>query len=172
MCWGSREVRQTFYLNAYPNANCESKVKKSLIAFLVAFGLSIAFTFLPLIARVTFSVELQTDIAESLAMNTWLGLFFSLLGLSVFFVVFYFLANNNKMLASKSTIIAILLGVTLGPAILYLLNIFLYRFYLALYLNLAASAAVSGVFMFFLPALIALIYAELRERKSSNNLAV
>ncbi len=151
---------------------CESKVKKSLIAFLVAFALSIVFTLLPLIARASFSVELQSDILESLSLNTWLGLFFSLLGLSVFFVVFYFLANNNKMLASKSTTIAMLLGVTLGPALLYLLNIFLYRFYLDLYLNLAAGAAVSGVFSFFLPALIALMYAELRERKSSNSLAV
>ena len=147
-------------------------MKKSLIAFLAAFALSIVFTLLPLIARASFSVELQTDILESLFVNTWLGLFFSLLGLSVFFVVFYFLANNNKMLASKSTTIAMLLGVTLGPALLYLLNIFLYRFYLGLYLNLAAGAAVSGVFMFFLPALTALMYAELRERKSSNSLAV
>ena len=145
-------------------------MKKSLIAFIAAFALSIGFTFLPLVTRASLSVVLQSNIAESLSINTLLSIFFSLIGLAVFFAIFYFLANNYKILALKSTIIAVLLGVTLGPAILYLLNIFLYRSYLDLYLSMAAGSAVSSVFQFFLPALTALLFVELREKKSSNNL--
>lgn len=146
-------------------------MKKSLIAFIVAFALSIVFTLLTLVSRASLSVLLQSNIVESLSTNTLLDIFFSLVGLAVFFAVFYFLANNNKIKAIKSTIIAMLLGVMLGPAILYLLNIFLYRFYLDIYLSLAVSSAVSSVFQFFLPALTALLFAELREKKLNNNLA-
>ena len=117
--------------------SCGSEVKKNLIAFIIAFALSIGFTLLSLVTRASLSVVLQSDVAVSLSINTLLNIFFSLIGLALFFAVFYFLANNNKIKAVKSTIIAILLGVMLGPAILYLLNIFLYRFYLYTYLSLA-----------------------------------
>jgi hypothetical protein len=145
-------------------------VKKSVIAFIVAFGLSIGFTLLSLAIRASFSIELQSSIAESLSINTLLGIFTSLVGLAGFFVVFYFLANNNKILAVKSTIIAILLGVTLGSAILFLLNIFLYSSYVVIYLNNAAGSAVTSVFQFFLPALTALMFVELKEKKTNSNL--
>ena len=146
-------------------------MKKSPIAFIVAFALSIGLTLLSLATRATLSVALQSNIAESLSINTLLGVFSSLIGLAIFFIAFYFLANNNKIIAVKSTIIAILLGVTLGPAILYLLNIFLYNAYLGTYLSMAVGSAVSSVFQFFLPALTALLFVELREKKVNNNLA-
>jgi len=145
-------------------------VKKSVIAFIVAFSLSIGFTLLSLAIRASFSIALQSRLAESLSINTLLGIFSSLVGLAGFFVVFYFLANNNKILAVKSTIMAILLGVTLGSAILFLLNIFLYSSYVVIYLNNAVGYAVTSVFQFFLPALTAIMFVELREKKTNSNL--
>ena len=145
-------------------------MKKSLLAFIVALVLSVGFTFLSFAVRASLMVLLQSSIAESLSIDTLLGICLSLVGLAAFFVVFYFLANHSKIKAVKSTIIAILLGVTLGPAILYLLNVFLYRSQMVVYLNMAAGSALSGVFQFFLPALTALLFVELREKKSNDNL--
>ncbi|MGE5574784.1 MAG: hypothetical protein ACM3UL_01490 [Ignavibacteria bacterium] len=138
-------------------------MKKSLIVFIVAFGLSIALTFLPLVPKTVVS---QSSIAGSISVNTLFSLFFGLVGLALFFAVFYFLANNNKIPVSKSTIIALLLGVTIGSAIVYLLNVFLYQSYVGLYLSMAVNSSVSGVFQFFFPALTALMYAELRETRN------
>lgn len=144
---------------------CEVK-KTSLIVFIVAFGLSIVFTLLPLAARASFSVALQGDIAESLSINSLLGVFFGLIGLAVFFVVFYFLANNNKLTAVKSTIIALFLGVILGPIVLSLLDMFLFSHYSVIYIILAANFSSTSVFHFFLPALTSLLYVELREKRN------
>ena len=144
-------------------------MEKSLIAFIVAFVLSTGFTFLSLVTRASLSVALQSNIAESLSINELLSIFFGLVGLALFFVVFYFLANNNKIIAIKSTIIALLLGVTLGPVILDLFNIFLYPSYLGIYLNVAVGSAVSSVFQFFFPALTALLFVELKERKAKDS---
>ena len=158
--------------NFYPlatSANRGKKVKKALIAFIVAFALSTGFTFLSLVTRASLSVALQSNIAESLSINELLSIFFGLVGLALFFVVFYFLANNNRIIAIKSTIIALLLGVTLGPVILDLFNIFLYPSYLGIYLNVAVGSAVSSVFQFFFPALTALLFVELKERKAKDS---
>jgi len=131
---------------------------------MIAFALSITLTFLPLVPMTVIS---QDTIAESISTNTLLSLFFSLIGFALFFVIFYFLADNSKIIASKPTIIALLLGVTSGSAILYLLNIFLYTSYLGLYLNKAANSSISGVFQFFFPALTALLFAELKRRNQT-----
>ena len=53
------------------------------------------------------------------------NLIFGSIGLAVFFSIFYLLANNKKIPVTKSTIIALLLGVIVGSAFLLLLNIFL-----------------------------------------------
>jgi hypothetical protein len=161
-------AEQTFYPLTM-SANRGKKVKKSLITFIVALTLSTGFTFLSLVTRASLSVVLQSNIAESLSINVLLSIFFSLVGLAVFFVVFYFLAKNNKIIAIKSTIIAMLLGVTLGPAILDLFNIFLYPSYLGTYLNVALGSAVSSVFQFFFPALTVLLFVELKERKAKDS---
>jgi hypothetical protein len=86
-------------------------VQKPLIVFIIAFALSIGLTVLPLVPR---TVILQSTISQSISINTLINLFFSLIGLAIFFAVFYFLASNNKVIASKSTITALLLAVTLG----------------------------------------------------------
>jgi len=147
-------------------------VKKSLVAFAVAFALSVGFTFLPSVTRASLLVGLQSNAAELVSVDMLLDIFFSLAGLAVFFVVFYFLAKNSKITAVKSTIISILLGVILGSTISYPLSIFAYLpgSYLAMYFSMAAGSSVSGVFQFFLPALTGLLFAELREKRSNNSL--
>jgi hypothetical protein len=152
-------------------------MKKSLIAFVVAFVLSIGVTILTFAVRVSLVFLLQSNVAESLSIVTLLDLSFSLVGLAVFFVVFYSLAKKVKITASKLTIISILLGVILGPITANFIT--LYSFAVVahaevaaapLLLSLAAVSSVSNVFQFFLPALTALLFAELRERKLNDSL--
>ena len=151
-------------------------MKKSLIAFVVAFVLSIGLTSLNFAVRVSL-VLLQSNVAESLSIVTLLDLSFSFVGLAVFFVVFYSLAKKVKITAVKSTIISILLGVILGPVTanfitLYLLAIVAHAETAAapVLLSLAAGSSVTSVFQFFLPALTALLFAELKEKKLNDSL--
>jgi Mg2+/Co2+ transporter CorB len=156
---------------------CGSRIKKSLIAFVVAFVLSIGFTILTFAARASLFLLLQSNVAEAQSIDTLLDPSLSLVGLAVFFVVFYFLAKNVKVTAVKSTIISILLGVILGSItenfiILYLLAMVANAEAAAapVLLSFAAGSSVSSVFQFFLPALTALLFAELREKKLNNSL--
>ena len=55
-------------------------------------------------------------------------------------------------------------GVILGPLIPYLFSIVTYLTDIVLYLSLVAGSLVSSVFQFFLPALIALLFVELKEK--------
>ena len=147
-------------------------MKKSLIAFVVTFALSIGFTLMPLVALAELSVVLQSTMAESILVNELISTSFSLVGLAVLFVVFYFLGNRGKILVTKSTIIAVLLGAILGSVTPHLVSILAYNSHLEVYLSLIAGYAVSSVFVFFFPALTALLFAELREKKSNNNLTI
>jgi hypothetical protein len=142
-------------------------MKKTLGVFIIAFALSIGLTFLQLVPLTMIS---NSNIAESVSLNAIFNLFSASIGILVFFSIFYLLANNKKIPVTKSTIIALLLGVILGSAFLLLLNIFLYRPFLGLYLGMATDSSVSGVFRFFFPALTAFLFVELRAKKSSNNL--
>jgi hypothetical protein len=142
-------------------------MKNSLLSFVCAFALAAAFTLLSLISRASLSVLLTGNVIESLSNNTLLSILLSLLGLAIFFGVFYFLGENFKIYATKSTVLASLLGVMLAPAFLYIFNIFLYQPYSDIYFALAAGSAVSGIFQFFFPALTGLLFAELRKSKST-----
>jgi len=64
----------------------------------------------------------------------------------------------------------LLLGVLLGSAFPYLLSIVSFHTYLAVYLSIVAGSLLSGIFRYFLPALTGMLFAELREKKSGNNL--
>ena len=144
-------------------------MKKSLIILMVSFALSIGFTFISIFARASFSISMENNFVSNNMILNLISIFVSLAGLAMFFGVFYFLANSGKVQVMKSTVIAILLGTMLGPAIFYLGNIFLYQ-NLGIYISLGAGSAVTAVFQFFLPALTALMYVELREKQASNKL--
>jgi hypothetical protein len=78
--------------------------------------------------------------------------------------VFYVLAKRNKIKAEKATCLVTLLGVVLGSLIPYLFSIVTYLTDIVLYLSIIAGSLVSSVFQFFLPALIALLFVELKEK--------
>ena len=144
-------------------------MKKSVIAFAVAFVLSAGFTFLSLLTQATVLNSAAFDATSGLQVSTLINVFLGLAGLALFFTVFYFLARKSKILAVRSTTLALLLGVLLGSAILYLYSIATYPTYLLLYLSLIAGSLLSSVFQYFLPALTAILFAELKEKKSNNN---
>ena len=144
-------------------------MKKSIIVFMISFALSIGFTYISLFARASFLI-FETNFSANVSVDHLIGIFISLAAFAMFFGVFYLLANNGKVQVMKSTVIAILLGTMLGPAIFYLVNIFLYQTHIGVYISLAASSAVTAVFQFFLPALTALMYNELREKQVINKL--
>ena len=66
----------------------------------------------------SISTLFDNRIAGNLTLGTYSTLSLNIATLTVFFVVFYFLAKNQKLMVVKSTIIAMLLGVILGSAIL------------------------------------------------------
>lgn len=147
-------------------------MKKPLIAFVVTFALSLGFTYLSVATRaaVLTSVSSNNAASDLILDSTLISTSLSLAGLTVSFVVFYFLANRNKIAAVKSTTLAVLLGAILGPVTLYLGLTANYDTILELYLSQVTSSAISSVFYFFLPALTALLFAELREKKANHNL--
>ncbi|HEX7482750.1 MAG TPA: hypothetical protein VF350_04730 [Candidatus Bathyarchaeia archaeon] len=142
-------------------------MKKSLIVFVAAFALSAGFAFLSLVTQVAISnsgLFNSTDAFQSIF--TLSSIIVDLGGLALFFAVFYFIAKKIKIQVVKSTTVALLLGVFLGSAIPYVLSIVAYHTYLAVYLSLVAGSLLSSIFRYFFPALTAMLFAELREKKS------
>jgi uncharacterized protein YacL len=143
----------------------EKRVKKSIIAFVAAFGLSIGLIFLSLAVRIALSnSSLFNNAVDFQTVFTLANLFLSLGGFALFFAVFYVLAKRNKIKAEKATCLVTLFGVILGSLIPYLFSIVTYLTNIVLYLSLVAGSLVSSFFQFFLPALIALLFVELKEK--------
>ena len=154
---------------------CGKQVKKSLITFFVALLLSIGFTFFSLLTRASFSAVLQSNVAESLSINTMLGIFFSLIGLGIFFFVFYFLAKSNKILAreiNRHSHTFRRYNRTSNSILIQHISVSIEFCHICKhgcgFCSLVQSLAVG----FFFPALTALLFAELREKKSTYNLNV
>jgi hypothetical protein len=147
-------------------------LKKSLLAFVIAFALAIGFTLPSFIARAYLAnyIFLDQAIGYQAIAATLINTFLDFIGPVLFFVVFYFLASKNKVLAVKSTTLALLLGALLGSAIFFLISMLAYSTYIEIYLNVISGSLLSGVFYYFLPALVALLFVELREKKSNQKL--
>ena len=109
-----------------------------------------------------FSVTLY----EAIPIFTLSSMLFNLVLLAVVFGVFYFLADRFNMRASKSTVIALLLGVIFGSAINDLLVISpqYYNMYTSI---IVASSSFGGIFEFFLPSIIALLFVELKHEQAN-----
>jgi hypothetical protein len=149
-------------------------LKKAVTALAVMFLLSIGFTFLGAL-QIIFTSTLSNNPEVYSTVNNLFGVFLGFLEIGTFFSVFYLIAKHSKMVAEKYIITSMLLGVTLGSAFTWLFNIILYpsSAQFTWYLTGAANAAVSSVFCFFLPALTALLYVELKTKKSEGkNVAV
>jgi hypothetical protein len=147
-------------------------MKKAILALIVMFLLSIGFTFLGMVQIIVMSTFLDDPEVYS-TVNNLFGVSLGFLGIGVFFSVFYFIAKHSKMVTEKSIIAGMLLGVILGSAFTWLFNILLYpsSAHFTWYLTGAANSAVSSVFIFLLPALVALLYVELKTKKLETNKA-
>jgi hypothetical protein len=136
-------------------------LQKSLLAFAVAFALSAIFSLLSLMIRLGLLTSISPSTITSVsAIAILTNAFFCLAVFASFFAVFYFLAKIGQIKAGKSIVFALLIGVLLGPLAIYQL--------LQIYLNIAGSL-VTSIFMYFLPALTALLFAQWREKKSNHN---
>ncbi len=130
-------------------------MKKALITFLVAFGLTVAISALRLIGG-------AAAISPFLTSNVII----TIVGIGLFFSVFYLLANTTQIAANKATIIALILGVLLGSAVSVILlwtSSVLWYFSAILW-----SALFFGIIQYFIPALIALFFADFRSKKAKN----
>jgi hypothetical protein len=137
---------------------------KPLAAFAVSFVLSAGITWLSFY-RFGFTTLFSVSLFEAIQFFAVIDMLFTLVGVAVFFGVFYFLADRYKMQASRSTVLALLLGVIFGSA-LYNLTLMSPE-YFGSYLLFSASSSFGGIFEFFLPSVIALLFIELRQNRST-----
>ncbi len=137
---------------------------KSLIAFVVAFMLAALFSFLSLASRLTLIASLApNDFLGLGALNNAIAIALNLACLGVFFGAFYFLATKH-ITASKSTVLAMIIGVIMGSAIMYpLILVSSSSISFGYYLTMLGGL-VTAVFQCFLPALTALLFVELRQK--------
>jgi hypothetical protein len=100
-------------------------LNKPLIAFGIAFVLSIGFTILSLISSAIVSIYILSFnyTANYAVVNSLIGGTIGVIGLAVIFVIFYYLGNKQKILAAKPIVLAVLLGSLLGSSILFLISI-------------------------------------------------
>jgi hypothetical protein len=126
-------------------------LKKPLISFLIAFGLTVGFSFL--------SSAAQTIISEHLFTN----FVFGLVEIGLFFAAFYLFANTSKITAVKSITLAVFFGVLLGSVVYVFLAWEAAPF--GLYSAFLLNALPSSISEFFLPAVTALLFAELRNKE-------
>jgi hypothetical protein len=157
-------------------------MKKNLLVFMVAFALSIGLTLLYFVKAIVFSYLIDGIVNTVYStISTTISTLFNLFGIALFFGVFYLITNRRKITVIKSTVLALLFGVILGTSIPYMftsvLNLvgyasssgdFLRVF--ALYLFQIIGSFVYGFSIYFFPALAALLFVELREKKSNQNL--
>jgi hypothetical protein len=153
-------ISETFY----PQTNVlpveVKRVGKALIAFLVAFGLTIACTVLKLIVSTTSALSFLL-----LAFTNLLTIAITLLVMGIFFGVFYLLANIKNLVARKSTTLAIFLGITVGGFV----SVFLFWMGSPLFqASVYASFITSSFILYFFPSLTALLMVELRNKKQQS----
>jgi hypothetical protein len=126
-------------------------LKKPLISFLIAFGLTVGFSFLSLAIPASFSYSAFSNFA------------LSLVEIGLFFAAFYLLANTSKITAGKSTTLALFFGVLLGSMVYVFLAWETAPF--GLYWAFLLNALPYSISEFFLPAVTALLFAELRNKE-------
>lgn len=136
-------------------------MKRALIAFLVAFGLTIAISALRLIGGVPALSFVLTSY------STASNIIIAIVGIGLFFASFYLLANTTQIAANKATIIALLLGVLLGSAVSVIL---LWTPSVLVYFSaILWSSLLFGVIQYFMPALIALLLADFNRKKANSH---
>jgi hypothetical protein len=146
-------------------------MKQSLVAFALAFVLSLVFSFISLFVRVeAISAVFNFNSAvETESVLTFFGTVVGVATLALFFGVFYLLAKTKIVLVEKSVVLALLLGFALGSASPYLISIIGFQTTnLVLLLSLMVSSLVSSVSAYFFPSLSALLFVKLTEKKPNS----
>jgi hypothetical protein len=135
-------------------------MKESLLAFFVALGLTIACTVLKLIVSTTSTLSFFLLTFTNLPTIT-----VTLLVIGLFFGVFYLLANTTNLVASKSTTLAIFLGITIGGFV----SVFLFWTGSPLFpASVYASFITNSFILYFFPSLTSLLLVELRNKKQQS----
>ena len=159
-------------------------MKKSLIVFVVALALSLVLILLSLLGDIIMSSLLSASIYVSPSLVDTINKAFSFLYLlvSVFaaFAVFYYLGRKTKIKVVKSITLALFFGLLIGViagnlifviSISFIFNVgFSSAAYIEVYIS-DISGLFSAVFELFFPALVALLFVNLRERNSHNDLS-
>jgi membrane-associated HD superfamily phosphohydrolase len=160
-------------------------LKKSLIVFAVALALSLVLILLSLLGGIIImsSVSSASIYASPSLVDTINNAFsFLYLLVSVFaaFAMFYYLGRKTKIKVVKSITLALFFGLLVGVLVGYLILVISLTFisnvgfswvaYIEGYIS-DISGLLSPVFELFFPALVALLFVDLRERNSHNDLS-
>ena len=134
-------------------------LQKHILTFAVAFAVSVIFSLLSLMFRLGLLTSISPSTIISISAIVILtNAFFWLAVLGSFFAVFYFLSQIGQANAGKSTVFALLIGVLLGPLVIY-------QLLQMLYVNNAGWLVTTSIFMYFLPALTALFFVQWRKKQ-------
>jgi hypothetical protein len=146
-------------------------MKQPLAVFGVALGAALGWGFLTilithvlrmLMPEVTVSSFYTTSIATSL---------FAPVSYVLSFICFYQLGKKAKIFAKKTTILALLVGLMIGTTITTTFTT-TSNLSLAITASLIISYSFAGVFHYLFPALAGLLFAEIKEKRHSQNLKV
>ncbi len=159
-------------------------MKKSLIVFVVALALSLVLILLSLLGVIIMSSVSSASIYASPSLVDTINNAFSFLYLlvSVFaaFAMFYYLGRRTKIKVVKSTTLALFFGLLVGVLVGYLILVvsltFIFNADFSWVANIEGyisdiSGLLNPVLELFFPALVALLFVDLRERNSHNDLS-
>jgi hypothetical protein len=160
-------------------------LKKSLIIFAVAFALPMVLALLSLLGLfiiVTSSTSSSSILSSpSLldAENQAFSLVYFLVSVFAAFALFYFLGKKIKINVVKSVTLALFIGLLIGILVGDLMTVTLFYVFSGGFSWVASievyisdiSGLLSRAFELFFPALVALLFVELRERNSHNELS-
>jgi Na+/H+-translocating membrane pyrophosphatase len=153
-------------------------LKKSLIVFAVALALSLVLILLSLLGGMIMIIYASPSLVGT--MNNAFSLLYLLVSVFAAFAVFYYLGRKTKIKVVKSITLALffglLVGVLVGYLILFISLTFIsnasFSWVTSIKANISdISGLLNPVFELFFPALAALLFVDLRERNSHNDLS-
>jgi len=159
-------------------------LKKSLIIFAVAFALPLALGLISLLGLfiITSSTSSSSILSSPSLLDTEnqaFSLVYFLVSVFAAFALFYFLGKKTKIYVVKSVTLALFTGLLIGILVGDLITVTLFYIFSGGFSWVASidvyisdiSELLSRAFELFFPALVALLFVELRERNSHNELS-
>jgi len=155
-------------------------LKKSLIIFAVAFAVSLVLILLSSLGGIMVSIYASPSLVYA---NNALSLLYLVISVFASFAMFYYLGRKAKIKVVKSVTLALFFGLLVGVLVSNLILVMsLTLIFGARYTGFSwvtyvegyafdSSGLLSAVFELFFPALVGLLFVELRERNSHNDLS-